>query len=102
MNPEIGLQFGYRRLLETMASYQTGEARIVLPEMWDQTAKKNAAGDGINNAERGSDAVRVQFHPRRSTGRIDLSSTSERKRAFTDQAECLDRTCGHGHDTCRV
>ena len=30
--------FGYRRLLETMASYQTGEAPIVLPEMWGQSS----------------------------------------------------------------
>ena len=29
--------FGYRRLLETMASYQTGEAPMILPEMWGQT-----------------------------------------------------------------
>ena len=29
--------FGYRRLLETMASYQTGEAPIVLLEMWGPT-----------------------------------------------------------------
>ena len=25
---------GYRRFLESMVSYQTGEAAIVLPEMW--------------------------------------------------------------------
>ena len=30
--------FGYRRLLKSMASYQTGEAPIVLPEMWGQSS----------------------------------------------------------------
>ena len=32
--------FGYRRLLETMASYQR-EAPIILPEMWGQTVRYN-------------------------------------------------------------
>lgn len=71
MNPEIGLQFGYRRLLETMASYQTGEARIVLPEMWGQTAKKNAAGDGINNTEGNVTLFAFNFTPE---GRPDAST----------------------------
>lgn len=70
-NNEIGLQFGYRRLLETMASYQTGEARIVLPEMWGQTAKKNAAGDGINNAEGNVTLFAFNFTP---DGRPDAST----------------------------
>ena len=44
-------RFGYRRFLETMASYQTREPPIVLPDMWGQTPKMSAAGDGINRAD---------------------------------------------------
>ena len=39
--------FGYRRLLETMASYQTGESPIVLPEMWGQSSILDHAGTGV-------------------------------------------------------
>ena len=56
-------RFGYRRLLETMASYQTGEAPIVLPDMWGQTAKLNAAGDGINYAEGNVTLYAFNFTP---------------------------------------
>ena len=42
--------FGYRRLLETMASYQTGEAPIVLPEMWGQTIRLNHDLSDVLNA----------------------------------------------------
>ena len=44
-------RFGYRRFSESMPSYQTGEPPIVLPDMWGQTPKTSAAGDGINHAD---------------------------------------------------
>ena len=42
--------FGYRRLLETMASYQTGEASMILPEMWGQTVRLNHDSSDVVNA----------------------------------------------------
>ena len=39
--------FGYRRLLETMASYQTGEAPMILPEMWGQTVRLDDDADAV-------------------------------------------------------
>ena len=39
--------FGYRRLLEIKASYQTGDAPIVLPEMWDQSNILDHDGTGV-------------------------------------------------------
>ena len=42
--------FGYRRLLETMASYQTGEAPMILPEMWGQTVRLDDDADAVVNA----------------------------------------------------
>ena len=39
--------FGYRRLLETMASYQTGEAPMILPEMWGQSSILDHDGTGV-------------------------------------------------------
>ena len=42
--------FGYRRLLETMASYQTGEASMILPEMWGQSVRLNHDASAVVNA----------------------------------------------------
>ncbi|XP_015751992.1 PREDICTED: uncharacterized protein F54H12.2-like [Acropora digitifera] len=47
--------FGYRRLLETMALYQTGEAPILLPEMWGQTVRLDDDTDAIVNASGNAD-----------------------------------------------
>ena len=41
---------GYRRLLETVASYKKGEAPIALPEMWGQTMRLNHDSSDVLNA----------------------------------------------------
>ena len=55
--------FGYRRLLETMASYQTGEAPIVLPEMWGQTVRLNHDSSGVVNASGNVTLFAFNFTP---------------------------------------
>ena len=39
--------FGYRCLLESMASYKVGQAPLVLPDMWGQMAKLNNDGSAV-------------------------------------------------------
>ena len=55
--------FGYRRLLETMASYQTGEAPIVLPEMWGQTIRLNHDLSDVLNASGNVTLFAFNFTP---------------------------------------
>ena len=93
-------RFGYRCLLETMASYQTGEAPIVLPDMWGQTAKLNNTGGGINYASGNVTLYAFNFTP---DGRPDTPSFHPSQSGnvrFTIQVECFSRTCGHGHNLC--
>ena len=39
--------FGYRRFLESVVAYQTGEASMVLPEMWGQTVRLDDDADAV-------------------------------------------------------
>ena len=55
--------FGYRRLLETMASYQTGEAPMILPEMWGQTVRLDDDADAVVNASRNVTLFAFNFTP---------------------------------------
>ena len=63
--------FGYKRLLETMASYQTGEAPIVLPEMWGQTVRLDDDADPVVNASGNVTLFAFNFTP---DGRPDTST----------------------------
>ena len=70
--------FWYRRLLETMASYQAGEAPIVLPETWGQTVRLDDDADAVVNASfnftpDGRPDAPI-FHPTRS-GNVRLQFT---------------------------
>ena len=42
--------FGYKRFLEAVAAYQTGEGSMVLPEMWGQTVRLDDDADAVVNA----------------------------------------------------
>ena len=55
--------FGYRRLLETMASYQTGEASMILPEMWGQTVRLNHDSSDVGNASGNVTLFAFNFTP---------------------------------------
>ncbi|XP_044166768.1 uncharacterized protein F54H12.2-like [Acropora millepora] len=55
--------FGYRRLLETMASYQTGEAPMILPEMWGQTVRLDDDADAVVNASGNVTLFAFNFTP---------------------------------------
>ena len=54
---------GYRSLLETMASYQTGEAPIILPEMWGQTVRLNHDASAVVNASGNVTLFAFNFTP---------------------------------------
>ncbi|XP_044168386.1 uncharacterized protein F54H12.2-like [Acropora millepora] len=55
--------FGYRRLLETMASYETGEAPMILPEMWGQTVRLDDDADAVVNASGNVTLFAFNFTP---------------------------------------
>ncbi|XP_044176678.1 uncharacterized protein F54H12.2-like [Acropora millepora] len=55
--------FGYRRLLETMASYQTGEAPMILLEMWGQTVRLDDDADAVVNASGNVTLFAFNFTP---------------------------------------
>ena len=55
--------FGYRRLLETMALYQAGEASMILPEMWGQTVRLNHDSSDVVNASGNVTLFAFNFTP---------------------------------------